>query len=143
MLNEATSQTNQLWSMAQIGGPYGSGTIFKMNLDGSGDTVVYNFDNIDGAYPEGSLIHATNGLLYGMAEEGGTNGQGAIFSFDPVSYTYTDIFNFNDSISGEFPWGSLFQAANGKLYGVTNQGGSNGYGVIFNYNIHQIVLQNY
>jgi uncharacterized repeat protein (TIGR03803 family) len=70
-----------------------------------------------------------------MAEEGGTDGYGSIFSFNPVTNIYNDLFNFNDSINGKYPFGSLFQAANGKLYGMTTQGGLFGYGIIFKFDI--------
>jgi len=36
-----------------------------------------------------------------------------------------------DSSDGNAAYGALIQAANGKLYGTTNQGGANGYGTIF------------
>ena len=54
------------------------------------------------------------------------------FSFDPSSSTYTKLKEF-DGTNGASPYGSLIQASDGKLYGMTSQGGSNGYGVIFSF----------
>jgi len=41
-----------------------------------------------GQYPLGSLMPASNGLLYGMTNQGGANNLGVIFSFDPANPTY-------------------------------------------------------
>jgi uncharacterized repeat protein (TIGR03803 family) len=49
---------------------------------------------------------------------GGSNGRGVIFSFDPSSSTYTKLKAF-DGTNGANPVGSLMQARNGKLYGMT------------------------
>jgi uncharacterized repeat protein (TIGR03803 family) len=83
-------------------------------------------------------LPASDGKLYGMTDWGGSNGVGVIFSFDPSSSTYTKLKDF-DSTNGANPKGSLMQASDGKLYGMTYSGGSNGYedgygfGVIFSY----------
>ena len=91
-----------------------------------------DFDSTDGAYPYGSLIQARDGKLYGMAYGGGSNDGGVIFSYDLASSTYTKLKDF-DFTNGSYPYGSLFQASDGKLYGSTSDGGSNDYGVIFSF----------
>jgi uncharacterized repeat protein (TIGR03803 family) len=40
-----------------------------------------------------------------------------------------------DGANGAYPYGSLMQAADGKLYGTTNGGGNGGYGVIFSFDL--------
>jgi uncharacterized repeat protein (TIGR03803 family) len=85
------------------------------------------------AHPSGSLVQAANGKLYGMTADGGSSGYGVIFSFDPSSSTYTKLMDFI-GVNGTSPHGGLVQASDGKLYGMTNGGGSNSYGVIFSYN---------
>src|SRR5438552_11218571 len=72
--------------------------------------------------------------MYGMTSEGGSNDDGVIFSFDPVTSAYIKLMDFDfNSTSGAFPYGSLIQASDGKLYGMTERGGSNGVGVIFSF----------
>ena len=76
-------------------------------------------------------MQASDGKIYGMTSEGGSSyGYGVIFSFDPSSSTYKKIFDF-DGTNGGNPSGSLLQAGDGMLYGITTGGGSAGYGVFF------------
>ena len=69
-----------------------------------------------------------------MTPTGGSigGGIGVIFSFDPSSSTYTKLIEL-DSTKGVLPFGSLKQASDGKLYGMTLAGGNGGLGVIFSY----------
>jgi hypothetical protein len=66
-----------------------------------------------------------------MTESGGTSDVGTIFSFEPLSSTYTKLKDFNIS-DGAYPLGSLMEASDGKLYGLTTTGGV-GVGVIFSF----------
>ena len=66
-----------------------------------------------------------------MTLNGGSSGDGVIFSFDPSSSTYTKLKDF-DGTNGANPYGSLIQASDGKLYGMT-LGGSSNHGVIFSF----------
>lgn len=68
--------------------------------------------------------------LYGLTNYGGTHDSGVVFSLDPVTYSYTDIYNFTKS-SGTLPEGTLILSSYGDLYGMTSKGGTNNFGVIF------------
>ena len=57
------------------------------------------------------------------------HGQPQSAIFDPSTNTYTKLKDFNYT-NGGYPYGSLMQATNGKLYGMTSGGGSIGDGVI-------------
>jgi uncharacterized repeat protein (TIGR03803 family) len=105
-----------------------------------GDSI-FNYDITANTYASqsncdwgNSLIQATDGKLYGMNESGGINNEGAIFSYDPIGGVYTELFDF-DTVNGRRPNGNLMQAANGKLYGMTQHGGMYSLGVIFDYDI--------
>ena len=63
-------------------------------------------------------MQASDGKLYGMTTDGGSNGHGVIFSFDPSTSIYTKLKDF-DGLNGCGPYGSLMQASDGKLYGMT------------------------
>ena len=101
---------------------------FQFNATSSG------IADLNGGNPQGSLIQATNGKLYGMTRDGGTNNLGVLFEFDITSNTFTKLLDFNGAGNGASPNGSLFQASDGMLYGLTEGGGSNSSGVLFQFN---------
>lgn len=69
-----------------------------------------------------------------MTSRGGASGDfGVLFQFDPVTSNYTKKLDFEGTANGGHPYGSLMQASDGKLYGMTNVGGVNGYGVLFQF----------
>jgi uncharacterized repeat protein (TIGR03803 family) len=130
----------KLYGMTFKGGIDNAGIIFSYNVSSSIYTKLKDLDSANGGNPYGSLMQATDGKLYGMTSYGGSKTYGTIFSFDPASLLYTKLKDF-DNTNGANPYGSLVQAANGKLYGLTFKGG-NGYiirgdttgaGVIFSF----------
>ena len=109
----------------------GCGTIFRMLTDGSGYAVLHTFTGgpNDGAFP-GSLMQATDGLLFGTTAEGGSSacsapqGCGTIFRMAPDGTGYSDVRTFTGGPNdGAFP-NSLMQATDGLLFGTTAEGGS-------------------
>src|SRR5437762_3688775 len=113
-----------------MGGSSLMGVIFSFDSRSSTYAKLKDFDGTDGAYPSGSLMQASDGKLYGMTSSGGSSDNGVIFSYDLSSTIYTRLNEF-DNINGGNPLGSLIQATDGKLYALTNRGGSNNAGVIF------------
>jgi uncharacterized repeat protein (TIGR03803 family) len=118
------------------GGANGFGVIFQYNSTTNTWTKKYDFDGTaNGSYPYGSLMLASDGMLYGMTSSGGANGMGVIFQYNPTTNTYTKKFDFDAIANGSNPYGSLMQASDGMLYGMTSQGGANAAGVLFHYNL--------
>jgi uncharacterized repeat protein (TIGR03803 family) len=72
--------------------------------------VLYAFSNsVDGATPEGGIIQASNGVLYGTTVNGGTNGWGAIFSIT-TNGLFTPLYSFKSSTTdGATPYAGLAQ----------------------------------
>src|ERR1041384_6674182 len=123
-----------LYGMCQAGGANDSGVIYKIDPVTDTYTDIYDFDT-DGAYPLGTLTESSNGKLYGMTYSGGASFNGVIFSFDPSNSTYIKLHDF-DTITGIQPYyGGLIQASNSKLYGLTYKGGLNGWGVLFSFDL--------
>jgi len=113
-------------------GGSGSGTLFSY-MPGSGTIVtLHTFTNTDGSSPNTAIIQASDGKLYGTVGGGGANSNGVIFSFDIAGPTYTVLHNFNSASDGELPT-ELFEASNGKLYGLCGTMGPLGNGTIFSY----------
>ena len=66
------------------------------------------------------LLRGGDGALYGV--EGGPNGVGAIFRFDPVTGERRTLHAFSNGNDGGNPIGGLVEVG-GQLYGVTTGGG--------------------
>jgi uncharacterized repeat protein (TIGR03803 family) len=119
---------------------------------GSAQGMLYSYDitldtlirhdsfrsTIDGSYPRGKLMQATNGKLYGTTSSGGTHGKGTVFEFDITADSIKVLDHFTDA-NGATPYGGLIQTTNGNLYGVTTRGNTSGigskYGVIYQFDL--------
>jgi uncharacterized repeat protein (TIGR03803 family) len=113
----SNAQTPELWAMAQTTAG-NDGIIFKINGDGSGFTNIYQFLNSTGATPRGKFsLFNNNGKLYGTTFNGGINNYGVLFSFDTLTNTYSDLWEFNDTIIGREPNNNLLLANDGRFYG--------------------------
>lgn len=72
-------------------------------------------------------------MIYGTCLRGGVSNWGTLWEFDPSTNTYTHRATLNNTL-GTGPYGSLEEAPNGLLYGITNFRGSNNAGTIFHFN---------
>lgn len=128
------AKDKMLYGMSQYGGSFGLGSLYSYNPVTNKDSMLFSFNWINGDVPEGPLMQASNGLLYGMTLYGGDYGQGVMFCFNTVTGTDSVLLSF-DGVNGANPYyGKLVQAANGKLYGMAQSGGTMNKGVIFRYN---------
>ncbi|MGA3113030.1 MAG: choice-of-anchor tandem repeat GloVer-containing protein [Syntrophobacteraceae bacterium] len=111
-----------------------SGTIFRINADGTGYQVLYNFGGVNnGANPHGDLT-VSGSTLYGMTLGAGALGAGTIFKINMDGTGYQVLYNFGSVQSdGYCPYGSLTLSGS-TLYGMAASGGVNGSGVIFQVN---------
>ena len=122
----------------QVYGGYNAGTIFQLTAGGK-LTTLHSFcangsyeDCPDGNGPYSALVQGKDGNLYGTTSYGGAN------YFDGTAFkittggTFTTLHSFSaDGDLGYYPTGGLVQAANGKFYGVTAEGGTTGGGTFF------------
>jgi uncharacterized repeat protein (TIGR03803 family) len=131
---------SRLYGTTSSGGVYNNGIIFRVNTDGSGYNVLYNFGGTtdDGGSPCGSLA-LSGSTLYGATTFGGTHGNGTIFLISTDGSGYKILYNFGSiAYDGTFPWATLTLSGS-VLYGTTSTGGSyaltvGGGGTIFSIN---------
>ena len=122
--------TGNLYSTAQYGGAYQSGTAFRLSRSGI-LTVLHNFGypSSDGARPQAPLLADGQGNLYGTTYSGGDYcadfGQtqcGTVFKID-ASGAETILHNFeggsSSSNDGDNPAAGLVADRAGNLYGTT------------------------
>jgi uncharacterized repeat protein (TIGR03803 family) len=85
--------------------------------------VLYNFiGGQDGSGPNGGVIDL-GGSLFGVTVIGGSGLYGTVFKFDRSTGSETILHGFQGGTDGLYPMGGLVYA-NGYLYGVTEEGGS-------------------
>jgi uncharacterized repeat protein (TIGR03803 family) len=113
------------------GGTNNDGTIFRISPSGEFE-VLFNFDETHGAFPDAGVIQASDGNFYGVTPSGGANGLGwgVVYKMTPT-HQVTVLHDFTDGSDGAAPVGTLVQATDGSLYGVTVGGGAFGAGVLF------------
>ncbi len=125
------SSDGNYYGVARAGGASGYGAVFKMTPTGT-VTVIHSFNGgTDGGYCYGSITEGTDGNLYGITYQGGTYGYGTIFKVNKTGSSFTVLKHFNSAADGSYSKSDLIQATDGKFYGITYAGGSNGGGTIF------------
>ena len=96
-----------LYGAANNGGTWENGTLFKVNIDGTGFATLHNFTamspdasyayevdtNSDGAYPYGSLILCGD-TLYGTTLAGGILANGTVFKVTTNGTGFTTLHSF-------------------------------------------------
>jgi uncharacterized repeat protein (TIGR03803 family) len=115
------------------------GLIFELKPNGSGtwtDTTLYTFSSDADGYVPVSLVFGPSGNLYGETQYGGSNGiyAGTVYQLTNNGtgvWTKTIIHNFGGKNDGGIPEGGLIMDAAGNLYGTTEEGGTTGWGVVF------------
>jgi uncharacterized repeat protein (TIGR03803 family) len=106
----------------------GCGTIFRINPSGV-MRVLYRFcadmhpSCVDGQFPVGRLVQATDGNSYGTTLSGGQFESGTVFRLTSAG-VLTTLYSFcpNESTcpDGSSPSSGLIQASDGNLYGTTS-----------------------
>ena len=114
------------------GGANGDGTLYQMVPSTGKLNVLSAFTNGDpGGNPVGALTEGFDGLLYGVAEYGGTDNYGTIFRATPPTGPATTFATVTGGLAGFYPQSDLIQATDGNFYGTTEQGGTDNVGTFF------------
>jgi uncharacterized repeat protein (TIGR03803 family) len=117
-----------------LNGGQGYGSVFKVTTNGTLTTLI-NFDGTNGGHVIDALTLGPDGNFYDTTQPPfGLGGAGTVFRVT-TNGTLTTLVNFynNGTIPepGFDPEAGLALGPDGKLYGMTSQGGSNGYGTVF------------
>jgi len=111
------------------GGTLGLGTVVKITPAGM-LTTLYSFTgHSDGSQPNGGLIQATDGNLYGTATGISSDSFGTVFKVT-LGGTLTTLYSFTSGNGGDYPTSGVIQASDGNFYG-SNADGAHGHGTIF------------
>src|ERR1017187_8571428 len=120
---------NTLYGAAEQGGSSDYGTVFAVQTNGTGFTILHSFTGSDGSGPAAGLILSGN-TLYGTAGWGGSSGNGTVFAVQTNGTGFTTVYSFTGGSDGSLPVAGLILSGN-TLYGTAYQGGSGGAGTVF------------
>ncbi len=137
-----------LYGATQSGGScqssiYGCGTVFKLSPPPSScraafcawrKTNLYDLaGGMDGAGPVGPLAFGPDGSIYGVTRFGGAYGDGTVYKLTPANGGWTEsvLHAFAGGNDGIYPSDGVTLDQAGNLYGVTEMGGSNLAGVVY------------
>jgi uncharacterized repeat protein (TIGR03803 family) len=128
-------KNGDLFGTTCCGGSSSYGVVYEL-VNSSGtytEKVLYSFTgSTDGCFPYSELLMDKSGNLYGSTSECGSGGYGTVFELVNSGGTYTEStlhgFSYSD---GAYPYGALATDKTGNLYGTTAQGGTDGYGTVW------------
>ena len=132
MLNALTLSGSTLYGLAYTGGNNNKGTVFKLDTDGTGFSVLHTFagGETDGNSPNGALT-LVGSTLFGTTISGGTNDAGTVFQLNTEGTDFQLLHSFaGGTEDGATPYDGLVYA-DGALYGTTYAGGANNGGVVY------------
>src|SRR6185295_15263019 len=121
------------YGMTSGGGQLGGGTVFKLTPDGKHTQLAsFSYLGTNGLTPFSALLQGRDGSFYGVTTQGGQSygnpdsvnrqGFGTIFKITQ-SGQLTTLFSFHGT-NGAYPYASLVEGRDGRLYGVTLSGGA-------------------
>ncbi len=119
---------------------FGPGTVFQLKRT-DGNWALNTLTYPGGSIPLGRVVFGPDGTLYGTTNEGGSGacqfGCGTVYNvLSPACiscpWTATVLYSFTGGTDGLYPNAvdPVFDQA-GNLYGTTESGGANDYGVVF------------
>lgn len=114
-LNVVQAQT-KLFGTTSFGGNANAGTIYSINIDGSGFSKLHDFDVTNGNQPYGGLVALPDGKLAGVTRHGGTGDRGVLFTLNDDGTGYSVIKHFEDTR----PSKGVLLASDGMIYGATS-----------------------
>lgn len=119
---------NTLYGTTYSGGTFGKGTVFSLQTDGTGFTVLKHFSGSDGKAPFAELTVSDN-VLYGTTAAGGVSNKGAVFRLNTDGTDFTVLKSFTIS-EGILLLGGLALLGD-TLYSTTYRGGGWDAGTVF------------
>lgn len=123
------ASNGRLYGVANIGLDE---VIFEFEIETKTYSKVHNFFPTTGIFAGKYLIEGDKNKLLGVTTGGGKYDKGVIFEFDIETKVYTKKIDLYYEI-GFSAQAGLTKGKNGKYYGMTERGGENDDGVIFEY----------
>jgi uncharacterized repeat protein (TIGR03803 family) len=131
-------QHGNLYGLSVYGGPNNAGTFFEIPSGSHSATVLTSFTGSNGDNPFApGLTSDSTGNIYATTFFGGigytgtiNTGFGTLFKIAAGTNSITDLVQFNGT-DGKNPGGNLLMDSSGDIFGITEAGGTNNDGTLY------------
>jgi len=135
-----SDSVGNIYGATSFGGTNSTGMVWELVYSKSKKTfsekILYEFGasgSGDGNNPYGGLVMDSKGNLYGTALNGGSSNLGAFYKLTKLGKTWkeTIVHSFTGANDGAQPTGNPYIDAKGRLYGMTETGGTSNLGIVY------------
>lgn len=130
-----------IYGTTEFGGTYGVGVVYELSRSAGvwSETELFSFNSTDGGEPWAGVVFGSNGNLYGVTYNGGTDDGGVVYELTPGSSGWTQSVLY-DYFSGGDAGAAMFSPVlvdhSGNIYVTAANGGnfsvcSFGCGIVF------------
>jgi uncharacterized repeat protein (TIGR03803 family) len=135
-----SDSAGNIYGATSFGGTNGTGTVWELVYSGSkksySESVLYEFGasgSGDGNDPYGGLAMDSKGNLYGTTLNGGPSNIGTFYKLTKQGKIWkeTILHSFAGGNDGIQPTGNPYMDAKGRLYGMTQTGGTANLGIVY------------
>lgn len=129
-----------VYGTSSSGGRANLGTVWELTSTGKLlDLLTFGTKGLGGIYgadPLGGLSRDKLGNIYGTAYYGGNpfTGCGTLYKIGPGG-TFSTLYQFLNVPDGCDPLGPVLLGQDGNIYGVTCDGGANGWGTLYKFDL--------
>jgi uncharacterized repeat protein (TIGR03803 family) len=95
------ASNGKIYGTAAFGGTTGDGTVFRLDTNGTNFNVLRHLSTTDGTNPWAGLIQASDGLMYGGTQVGGSGSGGTLFRFNLDGSGFNVIRQFPLATEGQ------------------------------------------
>ena len=135
-----SDKSGNIYGATSFGGTNGTGMVWELVYSESkktySESILYEFGasgSGDGNNPYGGLAMDSKGNLYGTALNGGSSNLGTFYKLTKQGKTWkeTIVHSFTGANDGAQPTGNPYIDAKGRLYGMTETGGTSNLGIVY------------
>ncbi len=123
--------TGKCYGLAATDGANNQGSLFRLDTNGTAFLKLYDFQQLTGGHPKGTLTLAGSNKFVGNTYDGGPANYGVAFTIgtDGSNYSNSGIYDFF-AVGANPAAGYVYNAQQGKYYTLTTNGGNTSNGML-------------
>lgn len=125
----------KLYGANVLGGENDMGTLFEFDYINNQFSKLIDFAGTNGRYGVSNLLKTSSTQMVGSTLAGGAFNQGVFYQYDVSTHSLTVLNSLEDTSTGRDLVWPLVKSPNGKVYGMTREGGLYGSGALLEFDL--------